>query len=283
MTREESYRILQLKPGASEAEIRRQFKRMALKVHPDINPSPRANEEFILLTEAMETLLRPEPVAADRSAQRQAKRQETDTEKKARMDEARKRYEYQKARKIHENNRYYKSLTTGLRWLIFKWIIRLSWILALALILDTVLPTHFEKDELIAFSESHHNGILYDKITYAQLRNSGSYFLEHQSGYWNTSYPEILVEKSWLLHTPIAIYTNDDYHFYRSGVDFHLGAIRWVIVVLLLFPLMTYLRRRKDITFVFLYQLSFWGIGGLVIFLLLTQNRLVHLLSLGFL
>lgn len=283
MTREESYHILQLKPGASESEIRRQFKRMALKVHPDINPSPRANEEFIRLTEAMETLLRPEKVTTDKPMQRSSKRPETDAEKQARMDEARKRYEYQKARKIHENNRYYKSLTTGVRWRIFKWIIRLSWVMAIALILDTVLPTHFEKDELIAFSDSNHNGILYDKITYVTMRNSGSFFLEHQSGYWNTSYPDILVEKTWLLHTPVAIYTNDDYQFFRSGVDFHLGAIRWGIVVLLLFPLFTYLRRKKDIAFVFLYQFSFWGIGGLLIFLLLTQNRLVHLLSLGFL
>src|SRR3989344_2959002 len=119
MRRADCYRILQLKPGASEADIKRQYKRMALKVHPDINPSPKANEEFILLAKAVEILLSPDTgTSTDRQAQREAKKNETESEKKERMEQAKMRYEYQKAKKQEEENTYFATLTSGLRWLL---------------------------------------------------------------------------------------------------------------------------------------------------------------------
>lgn len=283
MRRADCYRILQLKPGASESEIKRQYKRMALKVHPDINPSPKANEEFILLAKAVEILLSPEQeTPLDRQAQREAKKNETESEKKDRMDQAKMRYEYQKAKKQEEENAYFTALTSGTRWFIFKWIIRISWVVALALALDSVLPKHLEKDQLVAYDTGNHNGVLHERITQVEFKKNGVYFLENRRGNWTNAYTEVWIEKSWLLHTPMVMYSTDDYEEYATGFDFHLGAIRWMLVVIFLIPLFTYFRQRKDLTFVFLYQLSFWGIGGILIFLLLTQNRLVHLISLGF-
>lgn len=283
MRRADCYRILQLKPGASEAEIKRQYKRMALKVHPDINPSPKANEEFILLAKAVEILLSPDKeTPTDRQAQREAKKNETESEKKDRMDQAKMRYEYQKAKKQEEENAYFTALTSGTRWFIFKWIIRISWVVALALALDSILPKHLEKDQLVAYDTGNHNGVLHERITQVEFKKNGVYFLENRRGNWTNAYTEVWIEKSWLLHTPMVMYSTDDYEEYATGFDFHLGAIRWMLVVIFLIPLFTYFRQRKDLTFVFLYQLSFWGIGGILIFLLLTQNRLVHLISLGF-
>jgi len=284
MTRAQCYHILQLKPGATEEEIRRQYKRMALKVHPDINPSPKANEEFIQLTRAVEQLLNPEKSASEsRSAQRKSTVPETEEQLKARMEQAKMRFEQQRHQKLQENTQYFNQLTSGTRWMLFKWVVRVSWIVALALILDPVLPSHLEEDELMSYSSSNHNGILNDEITSVAFKNTGKYFLETRRSYWFNSYPEVLIEKTWLLHTPIAVYTSDDYDVNRTGVDFHLGAIRWLLVAVFCIPIITYFRQRKDLTFVFLYQFSFWGVGILLIYLLLTQNRLVHLLSIGFL
>ena len=282
MKRADCYRILQLRPGASEAEIKRQYKRMALKVHPDINPSPKANEEFILLARAVEILLSPDTEVPDRQAQREAKKNETEVEKKERMDQAKMRYEYQKAKKREEENAYFTQLTSGTRWFTFKCILCVSWIFALALVLDLVLPRHLEKDELIAYDTSNHNGILSEKITEVEFKNNGYYYLENRRGNWISAYNDVWIEKSWILHSPTVMYTTDDYEEFTTEFDFHLGAVRWSLVVIFLIPLFTYFRQRKDLTFVFLYQLSFWGIGGLLIYLLLTQNRLVHLISLGF-
>lgn len=55
------YQILGLSPSASSDEIKRAYRRLALKYHPDHNPKRRSAEErFKLLQQAYETLSDPE-------------------------------------------------------------------------------------------------------------------------------------------------------------------------------------------------------------------------------
>jgi hypothetical protein len=51
------YEILGLSPGASLAEIKRAYRTMAKRYHPDLNKSPDAQERFIEINEAYEFLL----------------------------------------------------------------------------------------------------------------------------------------------------------------------------------------------------------------------------------
>ena len=53
------YAILGVRRDASQAEIKRAYRRQAIKLHPDKNPSPHANEQFIQLGKAFETLKDP--------------------------------------------------------------------------------------------------------------------------------------------------------------------------------------------------------------------------------
>ncbi len=286
MTRSEAYRLLGLKPGATEGEIRKRYKMLALKVHPDINPSPDANEQFILLTNAVELLLSPDmPVYHHELNNERSRKSRNDSpeEQKRRMDEARMRFEQQKRQKQYENARYFQQLTSGRRWLFFRSITVVGCLLSLALILDAFLPTHYEKDELVSFSKSDYNGILHEKITILELKEMGNYFAETERGIWLSTYPEVLVKKTWLLHTPVSFFSTDDFQLMQTDFDFHLGSVRWIAAGLLLLPLLTRLRRRRDLTYVFLYQFSFWGVGLLEIYLLISQHRLEHLLTLGFL
>ena len=55
------YLILGLQPGASESEIKRAYRRLARKYHPDINPGDHTAEAlFRRIVEAYETLIDPE-------------------------------------------------------------------------------------------------------------------------------------------------------------------------------------------------------------------------------
>ena len=56
MSRNDFHQILGVKPDASAAEIKRAFKRMAMRWHPDRNPDPGAHEQFRLAREAFERL-----------------------------------------------------------------------------------------------------------------------------------------------------------------------------------------------------------------------------------
>lgn len=51
------YQLLELKSGASEAEIKASYRRLARQYHPDLNPNQQAAVKFIAITKAYKLLL----------------------------------------------------------------------------------------------------------------------------------------------------------------------------------------------------------------------------------
>jgi len=64
---EQYYKILGLKPGASNQDIKKVYRLLAKKYHPDINPSPFAHEQFTAIAEAYEVLSSLDPLKVKRS------------------------------------------------------------------------------------------------------------------------------------------------------------------------------------------------------------------------
>jgi len=64
-----SYKILRLQPTAGKAEIKKAYRRLAKKYHPDINPTADAAEKFLEITRAHDELLEGKiiPYKPDRS------------------------------------------------------------------------------------------------------------------------------------------------------------------------------------------------------------------------
>lgn len=56
LTKEQALKILNLSPNFSEEELNKAYRSLAVKLHPDQNKSPDANEKFIELTSAYELL-----------------------------------------------------------------------------------------------------------------------------------------------------------------------------------------------------------------------------------
>lgn len=85
MSIRDCYRILQLKQGASPDEVKAAFRKLAFKLHPDLNPSPDAAERFRKVNEAYVLLNRhlEEEIAAGRGFGKSKKEQEEPKTSKA--------------------------------------------------------------------------------------------------------------------------------------------------------------------------------------------------------
>lgn len=53
------YKILGVLPGATQEEIKKAYRALARKYHPDVNKEPGAEERFKKINEAYSTLMNP--------------------------------------------------------------------------------------------------------------------------------------------------------------------------------------------------------------------------------
>ena len=60
VTERDYYEVLEVKRGASDAEIKRSYRRLAQKWHPDVNTEDGADERFKELNEAYQVLSDPQ-------------------------------------------------------------------------------------------------------------------------------------------------------------------------------------------------------------------------------
>ena len=281
MPKSKYFKVLGLPSSASEKEIKKRYRTLVMKYHPDRNNDPNAHELFMRVTEAYEIVLNPSfiPKNIPRS-------QKTDDDKKKereeRMKKARERFKQQEEQEKAENIRFYNSITNGARWKRFRLLSIVGAILAFILILDLILPHHRTEDQLESYSinvarspDGGMVGAIYTQKDNIHFVKNLDYEL-----FGNTRYIEI--ESSWILHSPIYLMAKQKtkHKYYRLSFTVYGATI--LLVILFLIPLFTYWYKRMNILFTILFYISYYGITGLSILFLILGNRMYHLITLGF-
>lgn len=279
MQREKYYKILGLTSSASENEVRKKYRLLAMKFHPDKNPSASAQEKFIEITEAYEILTGKKSIPSiTKTVDPKAKEKEREERVKA----AQQRYKEQVLKEYLENERYYQSLINGKRWKIIRLSSVIGAVLSLFLLLDYFLPHHFEEDTVTEYKRNVTVQSGSGVIGLVKTKKENYYWVSRidYELYGNTR--DIYIETSWIFHNAIRMHTREKLGYSSYPMHFNYYSVAWILIVFFLIPLGTVIYKRKKISFTFFYFLSYYGVNALILIYIFSGNRWAHLLTFGF-
>lgn len=292
------YHILGLQDGAEEKEIKRAYRKLALKYHPDRNKSEHATKMFILINEAYGILIRTSKTHKAASSNEgkgkqydfqdfEAKKKPKTAEElyKERLYRAKKRYDYLKKKEALENEKYYQKISTGLNWELLKYVMTISLFLSIIFTLDyLVLPSRFESDRAIAGNRLlSYSGFYHRKIVPLKTEKGHKLWVSSLTYSIIESHKEIAVEKSFFFRDIKYIHFWRRNKWVKEKVDFSVTGSFPLIPIILIIPIFTFLVKGRTLTYSLMFNLSLYIYSGILLVLLYSNDRWAHILSLGFL
>lgn len=142
MNAAQAYQIVGVEPGASEEEIKTAYRRQVKTLHPDVNKAPGAHEQFVLLSQAYEYLLRYgkvlvlEPTYEEEGAE-QRRREQWQREKRARWE---KRQQEKAMQRFRALQKIYQ---------VFNVLVAFCFLYATVLAVDYALPLTEYQEEVV--------------------------------------------------------------------------------------------------------------------------------------
>lgn len=274
--RKKYYALFGLEENASNDELKKAYRKLAMQYHPDRNPDPKAQQVFVDLAEAYEILI------SDKLPKEKVKKERNEKTFEERREEAKIRFQKQQEREKQEQEVYFSSLTNGRKWKIFRRFAQLSACISFLLILDYFLPKHIENHKITAYSYIY-NGLSGGNTICLKTDQDLEFFIKEPFASMYTSHPEITIFRSWIFHNPTKVLHDTGFYNKSFDIDFSVISMFPIIPILFLIPILTVYFRRKSFWFTLFYIFSFNIVGVCFIYFLFYQDRWLHLLTLGFL
>jgi curved DNA-binding protein CbpA len=275
------YSRLGLSETASSEDVRRQYRKLAMKYHPDKNPSKEAQEQFLEITEAYEILTGKKkiqnPVSARKSGTHRAAQKE-------RVRDARRRQYEQIIKEQEETENYFKGLLKSRGWKVIAFNAILGPALSLCLLLDLFLPNHYTSDRITNYSLNVYSSgqTIEIPVSLVKTAKNKQYWVQELNFPFYGQYPEFEVQESWIFHDPIHLISVQDGENVLYPVQYTFFSFVYLIIPIFLLPVFTWFYKRKTITFTVLYFVSIYLSTSLMLLFLASNKHLVHVLTMGF-
>lgn len=275
------YEILGLPETATKNDIRKQYRKLAMRWHPDKNPSAKAKEQFMTITQAYEILMG----RSDSPVRKKVTDDKHEKERahKERIMAARRRYQEQLEKERLENERYFKRLISGPKWKIIKIASVLGPFLAIFLLLDIFMPTHYEEDKVTHYARDIYYGGDRKSVSLIQTESEDKFWISNMNYQLYAEYPEILIQKTWFFHQPVNIVSAQKIQYGIYPVHFTFYTFNFVVILLFLLPFFVRKFKKKTILFTIAYHLSLYLTTLFLLIFLFQNDHWAHLLTLGFL
>lgn len=273
------FNVLGLPFGASEQLIKKRYKELAKKYHPDRNPSPDANKRFIEINEAYIYLMSKDKIQFKSPEEHQKERDEEI--QKAYKEKAWKYAREKKIRDEEELQAFYHSLRKGRMWFAFKTVTIICAIILVAMTVDYFLPSQEIPEVVEEYSDDIYHSVGGNEISLIKTK-SGKKLWTH--AFYNKDFnynPFFVLESSQIFQNPITakIYSGNQY--FEIPIHFTVYWAQFALSPFLLFPIFFYFYRKDNAFFVIGHYLTRYVSGVLVGLYLLTEDRWFHLITLG--
>lgn len=265
-----------LSENASKEDIRKAYRKLAMKYHPDKNSDPKAHQVFIDLAEAYELLIN------DNFKRNTIHKKRDDKSFDQRKKEAEFRFKQQQEKERKEQLLFYNKLTSGFSWRIFSILSKIGLFFSLILLLETFLPKHVEEHIITAYSPKY-NGFYKGQVVSYKTNKDLEIFINNPNHVFSTTHTEILIERTWFFYNPIKIWSKNRRLRKSFEVDFSVLTLFPLVPFIFILPSLTIYLRRQSIGFTVAYLFSFYFIGSFIVYFIFSQDRWLHLLSFGYL
>ncbi|MFM8597307.1 MAG: J domain-containing protein [Flavobacteriales bacterium] len=282
------FKILGIKPDASPQEVRRAYRSLVKKYHPDKNKQTGAQEKFIAIQAAYEQILHGKPSVTQSNAdvkRKESQQAQEDANQRAAYEAYRKqaREKYAARKKAEEAYKaaYLNNLKTSWKGIWHQ----TAAILGLCLFFVVWVDFFLSEKTVRIYPES------YGLKTYQSMNGHFVQLFKSTDdrNFWLADYfsQELIksntihtVETPWL-HQVKSIQLQDNHFILRTPVHFTFYWAQIWVSLAFLFPFVSWRFASADIIFVAGSYFSRFMVGPFILYFLLTEQRWLHLLSFG--
>ena len=274
-----AYKLFGLSPGASEEEIRKRYRELVKKFHPDVNKDANAEKKFIEIQAAYEELMREPEAQLGINHPTESTFQEEYTSYR---EHARQQFQARKKKEAEELEKLYVRLQTGPIHLLHRCIALLSLIVLLTLCLDLILPNQRVSAVITSYSTDVYHSMNGNLVSLAKTNQGESFFLNAFSNRFFDTNPFVEIKKTAIFHQSVSVLSHSKESLQEIPIHFSFYWAQFLLFPFFLIPIAFLIYRKKDAFFIMGSYFTRYASGILLLYFLIGEDRWYHLLTLGF-